>query len=283
MSSLKELSDKFIIEQHKDNLERAHVGFYSEIPFNDKPADDQIGLEIKSNGKGLANCCPSLHKNGYPYEIIGTLDPDIVYKKEALHYMEQIDKICKRYGLEYLKKYSNNVGKRNEKDDKIKQMVDKFYPDINFEINEGCRHTTLLSIANKLLFKHIGRYKEDEIKHLFLQINQKCCKPKPLPDEEVEQIWEDAKEYAQKSRAAKNHDKSTEFDNMEIERRKIIISILNDNVKFFRDTRGKKFGRIKVEDHYEILNININFFKEKITYLINEKMKYYDDENVGVI
>jgi hypothetical protein len=277
--SIEDMSDRFIVEQHKDNLERAHVGFYSEIPFNDKPADDKIGLEIKSNGKGLVNCCPSIHKNGYPYEIIGTLEPIIVTEKEAVKYMEQIDKICKQYGVEYLNKIEKEDGVLDNLDLKINEMINKLHVNLDIKIYKGNRHKKLLSISNKLLFKHSGRYKQDEIKHFLLQINQNCCKPESLPDEEIEQIWFDAVQFVKENR----HNSKEENTYLEFEKnkRKNIVDILNDKVIFFKDKRGKKFGRMKVGDHYEILNITQEFFKERISYLVNEEMKYYIEDNNG--
>ena len=41
--SLQELSQKFLMEQHKDNLDKAHLYFYSPIPFPKKSADSETG------------------------------------------------------------------------------------------------------------------------------------------------------------------------------------------------------------------------------------------------
>lgn len=46
------------------------------IPFPKKSADTELGLEVKGLGEhGIAFCYPSIHKNGHPYEIIGTNQP----------------------------------------------------------------------------------------------------------------------------------------------------------------------------------------------------------------
>ena len=47
VSCLQELSNKLLIEQHKDNPQKAHIYFYSPIPFPKKNADSIIGLEVK--------------------------------------------------------------------------------------------------------------------------------------------------------------------------------------------------------------------------------------------
>src|SRR3954447_20142072 len=49
--SLQEISQKFIVEQHRDNPDKTHIYFYSPIPFVKKSADSEIGLEIKGLGE----------------------------------------------------------------------------------------------------------------------------------------------------------------------------------------------------------------------------------------
>ena len=74
--SLDKMAQKFLVEQHKDNLQKAHVYFYSPKPFPKKDADSVLGLEVKGvGGHGVANCAGSIHKNGKPWEIIGTTNP----------------------------------------------------------------------------------------------------------------------------------------------------------------------------------------------------------------
>jgi hypothetical protein len=49
------MAHKFIVEQHKDNLEKAHIYFYSPIPFPKKSSDSILGLEVKGVGEhGIA-------------------------------------------------------------------------------------------------------------------------------------------------------------------------------------------------------------------------------------
>ena len=51
---LEKLAEKFIVEQHKDDLNRAHLIFYSSSPFPQSP-DRITSIEIKGEGKyGLA-------------------------------------------------------------------------------------------------------------------------------------------------------------------------------------------------------------------------------------
>src|SRR5205085_10934331 len=111
-------------EQHKDDPNKAHIYFYSKIPFAKKSSDNtntanyskidsnQIpAFEVKSLGKhGLAYCAPSVHKNGFHYEIIGTTDPVLLTAEVANGFMQHFDEMCKKHGLAYLE----NGDKRNE-------------------------------------------------------------------------------------------------------------------------------------------------------------------------
>jgi hypothetical protein len=77
-------------------------------------------------------------------------------------------------------------------------------------IPEHRRHTTLISVANSLLFKHSETKSNAELKFFFMQINQQCCRPTPQPDSDVEQIWKDATEYVSNSKS--NNKKITPED-----------------------------------------------------------------------
>jgi hypothetical protein len=62
--SLEEIAEKFIVEQHVDDRNRAHIYFYSPLPFVKKSADSKTGIETKGLGEhGISNCPPSIHQN----------------------------------------------------------------------------------------------------------------------------------------------------------------------------------------------------------------------------
>ena len=135
--TLQEMAEKFIVEQHKDNLEKAHVYFYSPIPFPKKRSDPNLGLEIKGLGEhGIAYCAPSIHRDRTPYEIIGTIEPITLTEEQAKALIQHIDQICKKYNLEYLEKHYRSL------------------LDSDSCIYQGERHDSLLSIANSLLFRY---------------------------------------------------------------------------------------------------------------------------------
>src|SRR5215211_3063052 len=111
-AALKQVAEKFIVEQHLDDTNKAHIFFYSEIPFVKKSSDVNIigkndelapAIEIKATGlHGIAYCTPSVHKNGQRYQILGTARPVKLSEDQANQMMQHIDSICKKYDLRYL-------------------------------------------------------------------------------------------------------------------------------------------------------------------------------------
>ncbi len=180
-TTLKDISEKFIVEQHKDNPERAHIMFYSSSPFPHKSSDRFTGIEIKGEGKhGLACCAPSVHKNGCKYEIIGALHPTTLSDLETAKLIQNIKDICKTHRISY-------SSSENNLSNEIKQSLKNLRIDPTISIEEGTRHSTMLSIANSLLVRHTGKDSE-KIKNFFEKINDINCKP-PLNDSEISHIW----------------------------------------------------------------------------------------------
>jgi hypothetical protein len=52
---------------------------------------------------GIVFCSPSIHKDGAPYEIIGTAEPAVLNFTQATELIQHINPICIRYGVQYLK------------------------------------------------------------------------------------------------------------------------------------------------------------------------------------
>ena len=46
-------------------------------------------------------CSNSPHKNWYKYQIIGTMEPLVLSKTEAIKMIQYIDGICNKHGLTY--------------------------------------------------------------------------------------------------------------------------------------------------------------------------------------
>jgi hypothetical protein len=87
---LAKLAEKVIVEQHRDDTNKAHILFYSDIPFVGKPSDansiNDFGRRFRNNevpafeikglsAHGIVFCTPSFHKNGERYDILGTIMP----------------------------------------------------------------------------------------------------------------------------------------------------------------------------------------------------------------
>jgi P4 family phage/plasmid primase-like protien len=189
---LEHMAKKTLVEQHFDDLDRAHMYYYSPIPVPGKTSDNVLGIEVKSLGHhGLACVSPSLHKNGHKYEIIGTLEPATLSMIQAMELIQHIDHICTRHNIRYLESVSPFSGK-------IRMMLKLFTIDNNIQVEEGHRHSTLIAIANSILFRYLGKKSVDDLKNYFFQINSILCKPFPLSEEEIMNIWNSSEKFVRK-------------------------------------------------------------------------------------
>ena len=193
--SLQEFSNKTVVEQHKDDLTKAHIYFISPIPFPFKNSDNILGIEVKR----YIVPTPNIHANGFRYEVIGDKkEPIVLNQKQALELIRHIDFICRLNGEKYLDVTKNKLTFQIRK--MIKFLV--INPEIVFE--EGERHTTLLSIADSLLINHLKlrnlmdnekNIQTERLKDFFFEINDELCKPFPLPEKEINEIWNSAIDY----------------------------------------------------------------------------------------
>jgi hypothetical protein len=283
--SLDEMAQKFLVEQHKDNLQKAHVYFYSPIPFTKKDADSVLGLEVKGlGGHGVANCAGSIHKDGKPWEITGTTNPIALMADQAKEYIEHIDQACRKYNLEYLEKHYRNL------------------LDSDSYIYHGERHDTLLSIANSLLFKYGGNGNgngsvadsldpriEQELKDKLEAINQKRCKPSPLPQSELGQIWKDAVAYYTKKRKGggggdkskqtksnqsyKDDDEKHSTSDADQEESTALraLRLAEDQCdELFHDQFNAPYVAVQVGDHTEVLPLKSSRFRNWLCTLFYE-------------
>src|SRR5687768_14783566 len=85
--SLEELAKWTIVEQHKDNPDKAHIYIISTRPFKNKSTTainqglvkdnnntDIPAIEVKCE-KRIMFVSPSMHRDGYPYEILDCKEP----------------------------------------------------------------------------------------------------------------------------------------------------------------------------------------------------------------
>ena len=135
---------------------------------------------------------PSIHKNGFNYEIIGDAkEPLLLSSSQAIELMRHLDNICIKHGIKYLEKEKNKI--LTEPLKKIIKTL-KVEPEFQHFINEGQRHITMLSFADSLLIKHRNRKSKEDLKTFFLLVNDTVCLP-PLPENEINSIWESAVEF----------------------------------------------------------------------------------------
>jgi len=71
--------------------------------LGDKISSGEVpAIEIKRLGShGLLYCSPSVHKDGFPYEIIGTRKPVILNERQTHELEIHLDKILTKYGIVY--------------------------------------------------------------------------------------------------------------------------------------------------------------------------------------
>lgn len=189
---LQTLANKLLIEQHKSDLNKAHMYLISDIPFPKKSFDivdsqdtnPKPLIEVKGEGKhGIMYCTNSPHKKGDRYELLHKPENVIVFDEvQAKAFMTKIDAICEKYGLHYLTK----IKRENE----TKEL---FAPDK--KILEGNnRHLAVLTAIDRLIFANAGLLTEAQVKELARQWNQIHCVP-PISDEDFDREWSQAKKY----------------------------------------------------------------------------------------
>ena len=212
--SLKQVAEKYIVEQHKDNNSKAHILFYSEISFIKKSSDanfvddfnirfrnDELpAFEVKGLGShGIVYCTPSFHKDGFRYEILGVQIPEVLSAKTAEEMMQHIDGICKRYGLHYLGNKIDISGKN------VAQLpISDFYNLDRITPAGSNRHLRLLRLMESLILKLRDKMPLEQIKQL-AKIYNETVFDVPKSENEFEQDWKDANKFV----AQKDADKVT--------------------------------------------------------------------------
>ncbi|HEY7570073.1 MAG TPA: phage/plasmid primase, P4 family [Nitrososphaeraceae archaeon] len=197
--TLQNFAGKTLIEQHRDNLKKAHFYFYAPRPIAKKGCDvaclvvnnDVPAFEVKSlGGHGIMYCTPSIHKDGYRYEILGLREPVILSIIQVDELEKHLDDICKRNGIHYLEN-GNKL---------LRPIADLFKDDT--KIYEGHnRHEAVLRIAESLIKRNRAILSSDKIKVIVLEWNEQHCVP-PLDRTEVERQWKDAASFIAKKGAA---------------------------------------------------------------------------------
>ena len=205
--SLLQLSQWTLVEQHLDDPSKAHVLIYSQKPFPKKSSDthslsDKLysneipAIEVKGLGShGILFVSTSVHKNGSPYQILGTKEPVI-----ADDFVNHIDDICKKYSISYLEAAGENANRKA-----LAPIQELFKPD--FTVYEGHnRHEALLRATESLLARNIEILSHDQIKSLAREWNDQHCNP-PLDDKEFEKQWKCATDFIGKKSNNRRQDR----------------------------------------------------------------------------
>jgi len=263
-SSLDELAEIFPIEQHADDLNRAHVY----IITNDRPlrnkgvnrSPDPSIPAIDVMGKGKYVCCtPSTHKNGNKYRFMYGLKSIEEYQVFNASQIEHIvNDICVEHGIPYLEKFSNS----NFSSSVTEQKQEQREQEVNWY--EGERHAKLLSKSNSLMIKCLDMLLVEEIKELIYAENRKKCIP-PLLEWEVEQICKDAEKFARV--------KTKEGNGGEEKRTKAQVALetaAQSIKKLFVDQYQIPHAAILVREHLEVLPLDTKRFRN---YLAGEIYK----------
>jgi putative DNA primase/helicase len=280
--TLEEVAEKFIVEQHLDDKSRAHIYFYSTIPFVKKSADSKTGIETKGHGEhGISNCAPSIHQNGnsdnrneYRYQIIKLILPITLERKQAMEMMHHLDSICLKNGVSYLHK--------DQKSNKLNPIIKSLKIDPTIVIEEGERHQTLLSGADSLLLRYRHKGKTEEwLKNFLSEINRQLCHPEPLPNDELDEIWNSALEYVSQIRSKHNsdsregngHDRGNliESTSEQIKTMYRFAALPSKELLYYKDGVYTKGGEILIEKEaeaicgYSLLNRALTEIKGHIT------------------
>jgi P4 family phage/plasmid primase-like protien len=231
-TELEKFAEKTIVEQHKDELHKAHIYFYSPILFPQKIPDSILGIEIKSRGEhGIMFVSPSIHKNGFNYEIIGNAkEPLLLSSLQAIELMRHIDNICNKYGLKYLEKAKNKI---------LTEPLEKIIKTLKIHVGE--RHMTMISFADSLLIHHKNKQSKEKLKTFFLLVNDNVCLP-PLPENEINSIWQSAERFVEDLHI-NNHKNRT------LSEKQSLIEIATENII-------SKYRLLTIEENKEILFYN---------------------------
>jgi hypothetical protein len=266
--SVEHLAQWTLVEEHLDDPSKMHILLYSHKPYAKKSSDkviteivDQLernqtpAIEVKSIGSILF-CSPSIHKDGKPYEIMGTNEPIV-----ADDFDNHIDNICRKYSIRYLEARNSGNGKS------LLPIEDLFKPD--FTIFEGHnRHEAVMRTMESLIARNSGILSLEEIKPLAQQWNVKHCSP-PLDDKECEKQWICATDFIAKKGPQQDEE---DIDKGHHSAADLLVQLTTENTSFlFKDQYGTAHAQVRIADHDEIIRIESNKFKRFLASLFYGK------------
>jgi hypothetical protein len=174
-----------------------------------------------------------------------------------------------KHGLEYLKKDSSI-----EIQHKLRKIIKGLVIDTAVKIPEGRRHTALISIADSLLFNHLGKGKkesEKRLKDFFEEINRQLCEPMPLPKSELNNIWESALGFVQGIGEQKQEEGDDEETQDRRSQAQIMLELALENISvLFKDQYGVPHAEIQIDTHHEIMKVDSSKFRRYLSKLFYE-------------
>lgn len=275
IKTLEELSKITIVEQHDDaKEERAHIYFIVEKPLkkrstvivsnglkNNTCRDSQIPrIEIKSDETTLVVCTPSIHKNGYPYRIIGTCQPAVLDRVQTEKFDKALDALF------------TEIDPANNNSDKV--PIRKLF-NTNYVVDEGNnRHEALLRVMESYIQRFNTILTEDEVKKYAQMWNTEHCVP-PLSEKEFNKQWNSAKKYLiQDYKEAPNP--VLESNNRKVKEQKIEEKVKSTSIEellksvyercnqIFFDQFHVLYASIKVNGHFEVMSLQSRRFESII-------------------
>ncbi len=265
---------------------KVHIYFIVEKPLSKRSGIggpnvsgniDIPAIEVKSEGKhGIMYCSPSVHKNGHPYQIIGTTIPTILDKEQSEDLENSINEIYEKYGITVS---SNNKTPIHE----------LFNPD--FKIRAGNNKSgALMRVMESLISRNRNILTEGQILALSQQWNQEHCEP-PLDESKVNYQWECAKGFIQENITTNETNIQDKYDDVKPgEKSNLNIHHLLNSVKerwieVFIDQFGKYYITIRVKDHIECIPLNSSRFKGIVRneYFDKERKILSEDKLEGIL
>ena len=277
--SLEELAEIFPIEQHPDDMNRAHIyvitndrSLENKAPNRDK--DPNVpAIEVMGIGKYVC-CTSSFHKNGHKYQFPYGLKPIEEYQVFSAPEIENIvSDICAEYGISYLKekekKKKNKISKNNGN---TSSVIDDQSSE-NEKWCEGERNDKLHKWACSKYLK-LGKDKDvhpDDIEALVYAKDRRKCEPSLYSEDpnEVERICRSAKSWADEV-IVKDQGKGDNEGEKQTKAQVALETATQSIKKLFVDQYQIPYAAILVKDHLEVHSLETKRFRN---YLAGEIYK----------
>lgn len=290
--TLEKLAQKTIVEQHRDNLNKVHIYFVVEKPLTKKSGlgaaatknqtidlsdECQVpAIEVKSEGKhGVMIVSPSIHKNGFPYEILGIKEPTILNKEQSEKLENMFSQIYDKYDSGK-KIESNNI------------PISKLFED-RFVVYEGNnRHVNVLRLCESLYIQSNRLLTFEELLARAMEWNERHCRS-PLEIDEIKKlvrqgmIWIDKESI--KSNKSRRNPREDENDESNTSIENLLTSIKQRCNQIFFDQFHELYVSINIRSHHEVIPIASKKFESVILseYYENNKLLLSKDKLSNVL